>query len=273
LPEARVPFATLPESPLAPGLGSAAIHYRERGLGPAVVLLHGGWGYEAYPFDAQAGALAGSHRVLAPDRTGYGRSGRLRELPDGFHRLMAEETVRLLDALGIERAALWGHSDGAVIAAWAAILFPDRVAAVLLEALHFWKAKPRSLDFFRTGAESPERFGDEVVRALARDHGEADWRGVVGMGARAWLRVIADGMRDGADLFDDRLGEIGSPVLVLHGTRDPRTEPGEIEAAARALPVARVHLLEAGHAPHTSATSGEVCTRLAVEFLREAHAR
>jgi len=268
-----VPFATLPESPLAPGLGRAAIHYRERGLGSVVVLLHGGWGYEAYPFDAQVESLAGSHRVLAPDRTGYGRSGRLRELPDGFHRAMAEETIRLLDALGIDRAALWGHSDGAVVAAWAAILFPDRVAAVLLEAFHFWKAKPRSLEFFRTGAESPERFGVEIRQALLRDHGEADWRGVAGMGARAWLRIIGEGMRDGADLFGGRLGEIACPALVLHGNRDPRTEPGEIEAAARALPAARVRHLEAGHSPHTSATSGEACTGLAVEFLREFHRR
>jgi 3-oxoadipate enol-lactonase len=264
-----VPFATLPESPLAPGMGPASIHYRDRGLGPAVVLLHGGWGYEAYPFGVQVDALAGGHRVLAPDRTGYGRSGRLPELPDGFHRPMAEETIRLLDVLGIERAALWGHSDGAVVAAWAAILFPDRVTAILLEALHFWTAKPGSLEFFRTGSEAPERFGDEVRRALVRDHGEADWRGVVGMGARAWLRIIGRGMRDGEDLFDGRLGEVACPALLLHGTRDPRTEPGEIEAAARALPAARLSLLEAGHAPHTSSTSGAACTRLAVEFLSE----
>ena len=266
-----MPFATLPSSPLAPGRGPAPIHFRESGLGPAVVLLHGGWGYEAYPFGAQIEALATGHRVLAADRTGYGLSGRLAELPDGFHRLMAEEAIRLLDALGIDRAALWGHSDGSVVAAWAGILFPDRVAAVLLEAFHFWKAKPRSLEFFRTGAEAPERFGEEIRRALIRDHGEPGWREVVGMGARAWLRIIDEGMRDGADLFAGRLGEIACPVQILHGTRDPRTEPGEIEAASGALPAARVHLLEAGHSPHTSATSGDDCTRLAIAFLREAH--
>jgi pimeloyl-ACP methyl ester carboxylesterase len=186
---------------------------------------------------------------------------------------MAGETIRLLDALGMERAALWGHSDGAVVAAWAAILFPDRVPALVLEAFHFWKAKPGSLEFFRTGAESPERFGEEICHALARDHGERDWRSVVGMGARAWLRIIGEGTRDGADLFAGRLGEIRCPALLIHGTRDPRTEPGEIETAARALPGARLSQLDAGHSPHASARSTATCTRLAVEFLREALAR
>ena len=43
----------------------------------------------------------------------------------------AEETVALLDALGIDRAMLWGHSDGAVIALRMAIHSPKRVAAVV----------------------------------------------------------------------------------------------------------------------------------------------
>jgi hypothetical protein len=32
------------------------------------VILHGGWGYEAYPFDDAIAALARSRRVIAPDR-------------------------------------------------------------------------------------------------------------------------------------------------------------------------------------------------------------
>ena len=93
------------------------------------------------------------------------------------------------------------------------------------------------------------------------------------MGARAWLRIIGEGTRDGADLFAGRLGEIRCPALLIHGTRDPRTEPGEIEAAARALPGARMNRLDAGHSPHTSARSSADCTRLAVAFLREALSR
>jgi pimeloyl-ACP methyl ester carboxylesterase len=239
-----------------------------------VLLLHGGWGYEAYPYDAAFAALtAKGHRVVAADRTGYGRSGPLAGacLPRGFHRLMAEETLRVLDALGLERAALWGHSDGAVVAAWTAFLAPERVSALVLEALHFVAAKVSSIDFFRTAVEAPEEFGPQVVAALQRDHG-ARWPEVVGAGGRAWLDIIAEGQAGRPDLYDGRFGEIRAPTLLLHGRRDPRTEPGELEAASRALPSARLELVDAGHSPHTSAVAGERANVAAVRFLEAATA-
>jgi pimeloyl-ACP methyl ester carboxylesterase len=203
---------------------------------------------------------------VAPDRTGYGRSGRLAGLPDGFHRLMAEETLRVLDALGVARAALWGHSDGAVVAAWAALLAPEHVSALVLEAFHVFPAKRASLEFFRNAVDAPEAFGPAVVSALLRDHGES-WRGVVAAGGRAWLRIIEEGLRGRPDLYDGRLGEIRAPTLVVHGRNDPRMEPGEVEAGARAIPGARLLVLEAGHCPHASARVGAECTRTALEFL------
>src|SRR5512137_1417189 len=129
-----MPYVELPRSHSAPGAGPARIHYRERGRGELVLLLHGGWGHDAYPFDAQLEALAPRWRAVAPDRVGYGRSGPPAALEDGFHLRMAEETFLLMDALGARRAALWGHSDGSVIAAWMAILRPERVTALVLEA-------------------------------------------------------------------------------------------------------------------------------------------
>jgi pimeloyl-ACP methyl ester carboxylesterase len=244
----------------------ARVLLRDRGAGPPVVLLHGGWGHEVYPFDAAAEALAPSHRVLVPDREGFGGSGRLAALPRGFHVRMAEETLALLDALGLGRAALWGHSDGAVVAAWAAILAPQRVTAVVLEALHFWRAKPGSIQFFRDGVEAPERFGPRVLAALRRDHGER-WRDVLAMESRAWLAIIDEGLREGGDLFAGRLGEVRAPALLLHGRGDPRTEPGELEAALAALPAARCERLDCGHSPHTSVREAVRCVELARAFL------
>jgi pimeloyl-ACP methyl ester carboxylesterase len=263
-----VPFSqrhvVIPASPVSPSRAPAEILVREAGAGPAVVLLHGGWGWEAYPFDV--GALAGHHRVVAPDRVGYGGSGRLADLPHGFHRAMAEETLLVMDALGIERAALWGHSDGAVIAAWMGFLAPSRVRALVLEALHYFATKPASEEFFRTAIDAPERFGPAVVEALRRDHGER-WREVVAAGGRAWLSIIAEGRAGLPDLYQGRFGELRAPTLLLHGRRDPRTEPGELEAAQRALPAARVALLDTGHIPHASERTGAEATRLAVQFL------
>lgn len=256
----------LPRTPLAPGAGPARIAYREAGAGHPVVVLHGGWGYGAYPFDEAIAGLAPNHRVIAPDRTGYGRSGRLADLPPDFHRRMAEETLLVLDALGVGPVAAWGHSDGAVIAAWLALLAPERVTALVLEALHATAVKPGSLAFFRTGVEAPERFGPEVVRALEADHGPS-WREVVAAGGRAWLHLIARATAGEAEVLDGRLAEVRAPTLLVHGDHDPRTEPGELETARRALPHARLELLPAGHSPHTSRRAGADCLALAAGFL------
>jgi pimeloyl-ACP methyl ester carboxylesterase len=140
----------------------------------------------------------------------------------------------------------------------------------VLEAFHFLAAKPSSVRFFEDAVEAPERFGPAVVEALRRDHGEG-WREVVAAGGRAWLSIIAAGRAGQADLYQGRLGELRAPTLLLHGTRDPRTEPGELEAARRALPAAQVALLDAGHCPHAGTRSAAEATRLAIRFI-EAHA-
>jgi pimeloyl-ACP methyl ester carboxylesterase len=262
-----VPFVEV-ETPLLPG-NAVQLHYRERGRGPAVVILHSGWGWEAYPFARQLRQLSAKYRVIAPDRSGYGRSPPIDELPDGYHRLYAIETLRVMGELGISSAALWGHSDGAVVAAWAAIEAPKRVRGLILEAFHLFRAKVTSLPFFETGALAPEEFGADKVAALRRDHGDARWRAIVGAGARAWLRIIARGQREGGDLFDGRLGQVRCPALLLHGSRDPRSEPGEIEAARAALPGARLEILDAGHSPHSSSRMSGEATRIAERFLAQ----
>ena len=262
-------WLTLAGSPLHPRGGPVRLRWRAVGAGPPLVLLHGGWGEGAYPWAPVEAALAPARRVFAIDRAGYGGSDDVPALPDGFHRAMAEETLAALDALGLPEVALWGHSDGAVVAAWAALLAPRRVRALVLEALHFAAAKERSADFFRDAAEAPERFGPELAAALEADHGPR-WRAVLERGGRAWQRIIARGRAEGCDLYAGRFGELACPTLLLHGRHAPRTEPGELEAARRALPSARLALVEAGHCPHASARAGAEAIAAAARFLDEA---
>src|SRR6478736_617300 len=96
----------MPSVELNAAAGGARIAYTDQG----------GRGVALYPPTAQAEALRGRARLVVPTRSGYGGSTPLAELAPGFHERAADETVAVLDALGIERAVLWGHSDGAVIA-------------------------------------------------------------------------------------------------------------------------------------------------------------
>lgn len=255
--------ASLAGSALLPAQRPIDIHYRDQGAGTPLLVLHGGWGYGFYPYDAQIAALP-DHRFVIPDRTGYGRSPHIRALPPRFHHAAAGEHEALLDALGIERCAIWGHSDGAVIAALMALRRPDRVTGIILEALHFDRAKPASRAFFETMRDRPEDFGPRVTARLAAEHGEPYWRTVLHAGGCAWLAIAAAG----DDLYDDRLPELAVPTLVIHGADDPRTEPGELDRFFALVPRAeRCVIAGAGHAPHSERAASADATAAAAKFL------
>lgn len=239
------------------------LYYRDAGEGePPIVVLHGGWGYQIYPFDD---AIAGvPRRFVIPDRSGYGKSPPRSELPPRFHQQYAIETEALLDALGIRRCVVWGHSDGAIIAAILAARDPGRYAGVILEAIHLERVKPNSREFFTRMADDPDAFGERITAVLAAEHGP-DWRTIIRADGRAWLHIAAT---PHDDLFDRRLHEITSPVLVLHGAQDPRTEPGELDRLRREVPHAQIHVLPGGkHSPHSERETAAACTGLVANFL------
>lgn len=107
-------------------VGEARIYYEAAGQGPAVVFIHG-WALGMREWDDQIAALAPRFRVVAFDRRGYGRS-------TGFADASADpgDIRALLDTLGIDRAALVGHSAGAQIVWRFAQAFPDRVTGLVL---------------------------------------------------------------------------------------------------------------------------------------------
>jgi pimeloyl-ACP methyl ester carboxylesterase len=259
-----MPSVVLESSPLAGGK-PVTISYRQEGQGPSLVFLHGGWGYDIYPIDTAT--LSSAHTLVLPSRTGYGRSSALDAFPSEFHYCAVIETLAVLDVLGIERAVWWGHSDGAVIAAMAAIHAPHRVEAVILEALHYFAAKPRSRSFFQRMALEPETFSEGIRRTLAGEHGERRWSDTVRHDGQAWLDLARGAASPRTDLYGGRLHEISRPALVVHGGCDPRTEPGELETILDALPEAQLSFhADAGHCPHAEA-SGDAVTRAVVEFL------
>ena len=260
-----MPFVQLEQSPHARGARAVDIHYRDLGCGRTLVFLHGGWGYGVYRIQRQIDALQGQVRFVIPDRSGHGRSTRFAGgLPTDFHRRAAEETLLVLDALGIERTLFWGHSDGAVIAAQIGLMAPERCQHLILEAFHFYRKKPNSHDiFFQRFASHPEQVGENRQSLLAEDHGAEHWKNVVQRNCRVWLDLDGESMRPDEDLYNRCLGELRMPVTFVHGRHDPRTEPGEIEKAHQAVRSADLRFIEHGrHSPHSESAASREFTEI-----------
>jgi len=251
------------ESPLLPGTRPIELRYQDGGRGAPIVLLHGGWGYGFYPHDDAIAKL--DRRFVIPDRTGYGGSPHIAELPPRFHLAAAVETEKLLSALRIERPVLWGHSDGAVIATILALRDPARYAGIIVEAIHLDREKPRSRDFFLQMINNPDAFGERVSRKLAEEHGEDYWRRIIRAGGRAWRDIAATPEED---FYEHRLHELRVPMLVVHGVDDPRTEPGELDRIRREVPTARIEMIErGGHSPHSAPATAAQVTTIVQRFL------
>lgn len=266
-----MPAATLHSSALVPSVSPVEIYYRDDGEGAALLLLHGGWGYSLNPFNHQIAKLRDGFRVVCPDRSGYGRSTHLSDLDDltpDFHYHAALETLSFLDSLGIERAHLWGHSDGAVIAAIIGFTAPERVRGLILEAFHYYRTKPRSQEFFETLASQPEALGAELCERFSLEFGPQDWRKLITSHAKGWLQIAVTSASSHDDLYHGKLRLIEAPTLFIHGRLDPRTEPGELEAVAKELPKAEMRILEnVGHSPHSESLSADLVTKIASEYL------
>src|SRR3972149_6190490 len=122
------------------GFGSDGVRiaYRDEGEGEPILLIHGfasnvatNW---AAPGWIEALTQAG-RRVIAYDNRGHGRSETLYEPELYGAPVMAEDGLRLLDHLGIERADVMGYSMGARIAAFLVLNHPERVRSVVFGGL------------------------------------------------------------------------------------------------------------------------------------------
>jgi pimeloyl-ACP methyl ester carboxylesterase len=255
-----MPTHTLPDG--------ATLRYEWNGIeqGIPLILLHSGWGQALFGWARQHEFLAThGYPALAYDRRGYGQSSRVTHLPIDFHARAAEDLWGLIDGLGLRDVVLWGHSDGAVIATFAALRHPARVRGLIFEGGHYYRAKPGSRPFFLRARDEPLRFGANAARILGEEHGSDYWATLIGLQAGAWLAFESLG----GDLYDGRLTTLTLPTLILHGTNDEFTPVSEIETMAATFPSAQLHLIPEGtHCPHHAPLFADFTNHLVLDFLR-----
>jgi pimeloyl-ACP methyl ester carboxylesterase len=105
------------------------MYYETYGEGSPLVLLHGGMLTIELSFAALIPTLARKHRVIGIEAQGHGRTADIdRAISPAA---LAGDVIGLLDHLGIDRAHVLGHSQGAAVTLELAISHPDRVRSVV----------------------------------------------------------------------------------------------------------------------------------------------
>jgi len=223
------------------------VHYVHRrpvpGERPPVVFIHGAGGtHQHWLF--QVRDLPESP-TYAPDLPGHGRSeGPGRDSIQAY----GDWLVGFLNAAGLDRAVLVGHSMGGGVALDVAQRYPGRVAGLgLVAAGARLRVAPAILEAIRHNPEAAVElicafaYSSEAVPELVR-------QGQRQMGETA-IDVL-DGDFIACDAFNvmDRLGEIAVPAAVLCGTQDNLTPTKYATYLRDHIPDATLHLVEgAGH--------------------------
>ena len=227
-----------------------------------LVFLHDSLGGVATwrDFPERLAALTGRDAFLY-ERLGHGGSDPFDRPRNAayLHREAQEILPGVLDAAGIERGALFGHSDGGSIALLAAALCPGRVTAVVTEGAHIFNE-----DLTRQGvARAREAYTPDLEARLARHHGDK-----AAALHRAWTDTwLAPWFHDWN--VEALLPGIRCPLLVIQGEDD---EFGSLAQVERTVAGAQgrsqgLILPNCGHTPHREAR--EAVEAAVTAFLSE----
>jgi 3-oxoadipate enol-lactonase len=239
--------------------------YEETGSGTPVVLLHEGV-VDSRIWDPFLPLVTDRLRTIRYDQRGYGRS----PMWTGPYSLV-DDVVSVLDAAGVERAALVGTSRGGRIAIQTALEAPDRVSALVLVASGL-AGRPLDID---VTPEQEARWDAAEARGDLAELAAIDMEIWAPMGVDDELRAMfvenveasnaEDPVRDAPSA--GRLGEISVPTLVVTGARDVPAINELGELLAREIPGARHAVIEeADHMVQWRAP--EELARLVLDFLR-----
>jgi pimeloyl-ACP methyl ester carboxylesterase len=206
------------------GSSKLGLYYEASGSGEPIVLIHG-FSLDRRMWQPQIALLEPRFRVVRYDLRGHGKST-APEAPYAQH----EDLRSVLDALDIRRATLIGLSAGSEIAVDFALLYPDRVARLVLAASGpSGYVPPAPLTWMQSVLEAAGKgdavraaklWADTPIMALRNDRSAAPLvQEIVDGNARLWTYKSNPVQRLTPPAIK-RLGEVKAPALVILGDQD-----------------------------------------------------
>lgn len=211
--------------------GGVKIRYVTEGTGEAVVLIHGWmadssmWGRDLFG-NTQLKPLDG-FELIAMDCRGHGKSDKPHDRA-AYGVAMADDVVRLLDHLKIQKAHLVGYSSGTYIAGKVAATHPDRVLSLvyadqapIIVTPELASAKSEEVEAFATAVDEGKDLGTYIMAVMpnpkpseAVASGLAKW-----MFAGKDVKALAFAGRSFKELAvtEDELRKCSAPVLFIRG--------------------------------------------------------
>jgi pimeloyl-ACP methyl ester carboxylesterase len=242
-------------------INSLTIHYRDWGDPklPPLVILHGSGNALSRSWDHVAAALADRHRVIVPDLRGHGESS-WTPVSEYRWQLFLEDSLSLMNALGISQTVLCGHSLGGRVAYMLASQNPERVTRLVIVEADPADPKVRDgdppIETYATiedavaEAYKQQPYADkdtlrhEVEHGLKlREDGQWIWRMDPAMHVAAWRGQLNPGTK----LEWPALAKIQCPSVLIYGAHS-LGKIGTVETIARAIP--NCQLIEIPDAAH-----------------------
>lgn len=247
----------MPKVAIASGV---ALDYIERGdaSGPPVVLLHG-YTDSHQSFLPLLATLPSDLRLIAVSHRGHGESDKPASCYDTTE--LATDVGHFMDALGIDRAAIVGHSMSSQVAQRFAALHPERTLALVLMGAFTTLTGHTEIDALRAGVAT---LGDPIDAAFAREF----QRSTLVRSVPSWFfeTVVAESLKVPAHVWrsalDAQIAEdcsadhaaITAPTLVLWGDKDGIGSRAQQALIAGSIRDATLTVYRGvGHNPHWEA--------------------
>lgn len=219
------------------------LFYEDQGSGPPVIAVHGWLGTARTDLGNVIDWLSADYRVIGPSLRGYGQSRPpQRDFPNDFYYRDADDLLAFMDALNIDKAHLFGYSDGGEVALIAAGKQPERFYSVAtVGSVGYFGPEMRPV----AQRSAPATFlsNDPDLMAL---HGITNAKAFVA----DWIRAVVHMIDRGGDVSLSLAPNITAPVLLMLGDKDTLNPQVYGQRFIDAVPDGRLLMFDAGHPIH-----------------------